>query len=71
MTMPWREKAPLRWSVALVLAFTFVAMAAFVMERLVESLTRYSYTIHWLETVPFLVVALAWIIQRQLQANLP
>lgn len=58
---PYRTFVPRR--VALSLAASLLAVAlALVAKAVVESLTPLTYTIHWLETVPLLVLLLAFIL---------
>lgn len=64
--LPWQDPV-LRWGVSLAMGSALVSLLALAAKFLVESLTPYSYTIHWLETVPVLVALFAWIVQRRLR----
>ncbi|MGB0653027.1 MAG: hypothetical protein ACPGQL_07480 [Thermoplasmatota archaeon] len=65
MTASWKAVAWQRWGVALAASFVAVAVLANIAKLVVEGATDYSYTIHWYETVPLLVVGFAYLLQRR------
>lgn len=60
----WSFHGP-RALASLGLGFVAVAGVALAAKVAVEATTELTYTIHWLETVPFLAVAFAWIIHGE------
>lgn len=50
---------------SLVVGFTMVSTVALVAQLGVETLTPFTYTIHWTQSVPFLTLAFAWILHGE------
>lgn len=57
---PFFSFHPRTVALSLVIALVVVLLFALGMKQLVEGLTSFTYTIHWFETVPFLVLAVAF-----------
>lgn len=62
--MNWREDPVRRWALAIVVGFAIVAVLALVMQQIMERAFGIGYEIHWFETVPFIVVIFAYVLQR-------
>lgn len=52
---------PRRVAVSLAIGVLAVVASAFATKALVEGLTSFTYTIHWFETVPVLVLLVAFV----------
>lgn len=57
---------PRRVVASLALGVAVVVTVAFLARALVEGLTSFTYTIHWLETIPLLVVGVAFVVNAWL-----
>lgn len=62
MASPYLTFEPKRVAGSLLAAVVLVVVLAFVAKAVVEGLTDLTYTIHWFETVPFLVVGAAFVL---------
>lgn len=66
---PYRTFRPKRVAVSLLAAVAIVSVGAFAMKALIESTTSLTYTIHWFETVPLLVLAVAFVVNGALNEH--
>lgn len=62
---------PKREAASAGLGFVAVAVVAAVAKTVIESATTATYTIHWIETVPLLTLAFAWIIHGEWNRRRP
>lgn len=58
---PYLTFRPRRVAASLALGAGLVVLVAFAAKAVVEGLTSFTYTIHWLETVPVLVLGVAFL----------
>lgn len=63
---PYLTFQPRRVALSLLAALVVVPAGALVTKTLVEGLTSLTYTIHWTETVPVIVLAVAFVINGML-----
>lgn len=52
---------PQRVAASLAIAIFAVVVSAYAMKGLIEGFTSFTYTIHWFETVPVLVLLVAFV----------
>lgn len=71
MASPYLTFEPKRVAGSLVAAFVLVVALAFVAKAVVEGLTDLTYTIHWFETVPFLVAGAAFVLNAMWNERAP
>ncbi len=65
MTMEHRW---VRWPIALVAGFGAIAVLALVMQQIIQGALGVRWVIHWFETVPFIALLFAYLIDRRLRA---
>lgn len=58
-----------RWPVALIAGLATISVLALILQWIIEGLFGIPWVIHWFETVPFLALFFAYLINRGLKGE--